>query len=580
MKHQRPFIEDALRALRSGGASRGVGLVLAPHYSAMSTGEYLARASRAAAEAALPMTFVRHWHDNPRFLDLVAGRVREARAALRAQEREHAPVVFTAHSLPARILASVDPYPAQVQQTADAIAHIIEGKRGNLHSEILLFEGSDRLGGKIRTERFGRTLVEAGPDGFVTRKPWLVQLCTDLGLEDELVAPGPAAARAWLLDGQRLLPFPSGSAFGIPRQLHGLASTPPLSTKGKARAALAPLLGRCPQGADPTVWEAVAARFGEEVATRLVAPLVSGLYGDARRLSLASAMPELAPLLARGGALRGTRRADRRQPPGPPLLTLGGGLSRLVEQLRDSLVGQQVHIRCPVDTVVPERGRFTLETPRGRWMADAVVLAVPAPRAARILAGAAPDAARPLTEIRHPPVAVLLLRYPRQAVGRPLAGAGFLAMPDQGRTVTACTWWPAKWPHLASQDVILRVVATGEQAVFSDDAHLTVACVAELRGPMRLRGDPQEVLVVRWDPGIPRYAPGHQARVAAAEAALPAGIELAGASYRGVGLPDCVRDATRAARRARGRLARAVGAVSLLAVGIGAVVPAIGGLHP
>jgi ferrochelatase len=124
MKHQRPFIEDAVRSLASAGAATGVGLVLAPHYSAMNTGEYIARASRAAAEAALPMSFVRHWHDHPRFLDLVAGRVLEARAALRSRERDSTPVVFTAHSLPARILASGDPYPAQVQQTADAIARI------------------------------------------------------------------------------------------------------------------------------------------------------------------------------------------------------------------------------------------------------------------------------------------------------------------------------------------------------------------------------------------------------------------------------------------------------------------------
>jgi oxygen-dependent protoporphyrinogen oxidase len=432
---------------------------------------------------------------------------------------------------------------------------LLEGEGLDPHGEVLLLEASDRLGGKVRTERFGGTLVETGPDGFVARKPWLVQLCADLGLEDEFVAPGPAAARAWLLDGQELLPFPSGSAFGIPRRLRGLGTNPLLSARGKARAALAPLLGHCPQGADPTVWDAVAARFGEEVATRLVAPLVGGLYGDARRLSLASAMPELAPLLARGGVLRRTLRADRQQLPGPPLLTLRDGLSRLIEQLRDSLAGQEVHTRCPVDAVVPERDRFALETPRGRWTADAVVLAVPAPQAARILGGVAPGAARPLAGIRHPPVAVVLLRYPRQAVGRPLAGAGFLAMPGQGRTAKACTWWPAKWPHLASEDVILRVVATGEDAVSSDDTRLTAACVAEFGEPMRLRGDPQEVLVVRWDPGIPLYEPGHQARVAAAEAALPTGIELAGASYRGVGLPDCVRDATQAARRARGRLA-------------------------
>jgi ferrochelatase len=172
MKHQRPFIEDAVSALASGGAATGIGLVLAPHYSAMNTGEYLARAGRAAAEAALPMTFVRHWHDHPRVLDLITGRVLAARQALRSREREGTPVVFTAHSLPARILASGDPYPAQVRQTADAIAGIVGLERWLIAWQSAGRTGQEWLGPDLgtvlrRLAAEGHRAVIVCPVGFV-----------------------------------------------------------------------------------------------------------------------------------------------------------------------------------------------------------------------------------------------------------------------------------------------------------------------------------------------------------------------------------------------------------------------------
>ena len=193
MKHQRPFIEDAVRALASEGVDSGVGLVLAPHYSAMNTGEYIARASRAAAETALPalpMSFVRNWHDHPRFLDLVAGRVRAARAALRPLERGSTPVVFTAHSLPARILASGDPYPAQVQQTADAIARIVGLERWLVAWQSAGRTGQEWLGPDLaavlrRLAAEGHQAVVVCPVGFVADH---LEILYDIDIDAQRVA--------------------------------------------------------------------------------------------------------------------------------------------------------------------------------------------------------------------------------------------------------------------------------------------------------------------------------------------------------------------------------------------------------
>lgn len=121
MKHAAPFIEDAIDTLVGAGAQRAVGIVLAPHYSALSVGEYMARAHTAAADQ-LAITFVEHWHLQPSYLELLTGRVRAAIRSLPARIRERVDVVFTAHSLPVRVLAEGDPYPSQLRETAAAVA--------------------------------------------------------------------------------------------------------------------------------------------------------------------------------------------------------------------------------------------------------------------------------------------------------------------------------------------------------------------------------------------------------------------------------------------------------------------------
>ena len=128
MKHSPPFVEDGVATLAAAGVRRAVGLVLAPHYSALSVGEYVERARKAAAfpyagaPAAVDMRFVRSWHLESGYLDLLAGFVGEAVTRVRGEGADPVHVLFTAHSLPARILATGDPYPTQLRETAEAVA--------------------------------------------------------------------------------------------------------------------------------------------------------------------------------------------------------------------------------------------------------------------------------------------------------------------------------------------------------------------------------------------------------------------------------------------------------------------------
>lgn len=128
MKHTHPFIREAVHQIANDGLTDVVSLVLAPHYSTMSVGTYQKNADEAAASLEHPLRFlhVNQWHLQPRFLNVLQTRVQEALAA--CQHPEQALVVFTAHSLPERILAVQDPYPTQIRETGQAVAEALNLK--------------------------------------------------------------------------------------------------------------------------------------------------------------------------------------------------------------------------------------------------------------------------------------------------------------------------------------------------------------------------------------------------------------------------------------------------------------------
>ena len=447
------------------------------------------------------------------------------------------------------------PDPARVAVVGGGITGLAAGHYlRQAGAAVTLLEARDRLGGKIKTLELDGVPVEAGPDTFLARVPFAVDLCRELGLGDELVAP--ATGKAWLWIGDRLRPLPERHVLGVPTALVPLVRSGVLSPAGTARAALDLVLPRSSYGADPSVADVVGRRMGREVVERLVDPLVGGINaGRADSLSLAATARPLAEGAARARSLAlGLRRAPA-GPGGPVFLGLAGGLQRLSDRLGRDL--DDARLGTAVRTIAGSGGGYRLECDPGPDLdVDAVVLTVPSFAAAGMVATLSPTAAEHLAAIRHASVVTATLAYQPSALPRPLDGSGMLVPRVEGRLLTACTWSTTKWPALAATGQVLLRASAGrdgdDRAMELDDDEVVRRLHQELTEALHLEQEPVTWLVSRWPRGFPQYHVGHRARVDAIDAALGSdapNVVVAGAAYRGLGIAACVEQAREAARR-------------------------------
>jgi oxygen-dependent protoporphyrinogen oxidase len=441
-------------------------------------------------------------------------------------------------------------------------------------AEVVVLDTSERVGGKLRTSTVAGTPLDEAADGFLARVPEAVDLCTELGIETELVSPATGHAYVWSQD--KLRELPGEQLLGVPTDLKALAASGILSDEGLARAR-ADLDRTGPDeaavGGDPwaipdeSVGSLIRRRLGDEVLDRLVGPLIGGIWaGNPDRLSVQTATPQLAALRGRHASLIRTAAETRAATLGtagdkPVFLTPRDGMVRLVGALHEAL-GDRVQLGQKVDglTAAPAgtagTARWRIE-PAG-IAADAVVVTTPSYAAAPLIAPHCPAAAEPLAAIDHSSVILVALAVPREAVDHPLDGSGFLVPPSEGRLMTACSWWSSKWPHLnRDPDMALLRLSAGRdgdgRALDMDDAELVAALRDELATMLGLHGAPLEVRINRWLRSFPQPRPGHLQRVDALEAELDRtspGLAVAGAWARGVGIPACIRAGRRAAGHA------------------------------
>ncbi|MFI2650344.1 protoporphyrinogen oxidase [Micromonospora fulviviridis] len=427
-------------------------------------------------------------------------------------------------------------------------------------TEITVYEQSGRLGGKLRTGELAGGPVEFGAESFLMRDPAggesaAVTLIRRLGLTGAIVHPTVGQA-ALVVDGG-LRPVPGGTLVGVPGDLDKVAAVAQPAAAAD-RDGGAPLL---PPDADVSVGALVRDRLGDEVVDRLVDPMLGGVYaGRADDLSLVTTMPALARAArvehTLVGAVRAAQAAAPRAPGAPVFGTLAGGLSTLVEAAaresgatirRDAAV-RELH-RTPTAwrlTVGPTRDPEFVEV-------DAVLLAVPARPAARLLAGPAPEVAATVGGLDYASVALVTMALPEPELPEL---SGFLVPASEGLLIKASTFFTTKWGHLRRPDGLALVRASvgrygDETSLQLTDDDLVATVHRELS---KVLGTPLPSPVARhvqrWGGALPQYTPGHLGRVAAARTALRVAhptLALAGAGYDGVGIPVCVRSGETAA---------------------------------
>ena len=423
--------------------------------------------------------------------------------------------------------------------------------------DVLVLEGSDRVGGKLRRGEVAGVPVDVGAEAMVNRRPEGVELATATGLP--VAHPTGATSRVWTRDALRPLPR---TLMGAPLDLDQLEESGILSPEGvrRARHQVTPHLD-----GDVSVGELVGRRYGEEVVDRLVEPLLGGVYaGHARRISARAAVPQLVDLLTRPEVVVPEAPATASS---PVFAGVPGGMWQLPDAIAGELAAKGgVEIRT--DAVAREVRR----TPEGFAVtvdqlgvqsveaADAVVLATPAAPTARLLSELAPVAATELSGIGYASSAVVTFAFradPAVAAAVDIGASGFLVPPVDGRAVKAATFSFAKWDWVrvagGADDLLILRTSLGrygeEQTLQVPDEELVRASLADLAEATGLVATPVDAVVQRWGGGLPQYAVGHLDRVARIRAAVAEspGLAVCGAAYDGVGIAACVASGHRAA---------------------------------
>ena len=438
---------------------------------------------------------------------------------------------------------------------------------------VTLLEARERVGGHIRTDREEGFIMEAGPDVFLAAKPAAVALCRKLGIADQIVGTNPRAKGSFVMQRGRLVRVPDGMSGLVPARIAPFVATRLLSPGGKLRVGLEYFLAARNSDEDESMEHFVVRRLGREMYDRLLEPLLSGIFaGDGRTLSIAAAFPQLLDQERRhGGLLRGVL-AGRRRPEqgGAPnrapmgLVSLKRGLGDLVQSLEllsatpaNGSDGTMIR-RCARARSIERSGadEYRIVLTGGESVqANAVIVATPAFEAAALLRGIDSTLSAVLGEIDYASTVTISVALRSASVGTLPRGTGYIVPRAEGRAVLACTFSSSKFEDRAPADrTLLRFFLGGAgrgDFVNRPDAELLRTVRTELRDVLGITAAPELVRINRLPRAMPQYVVGHLGRMARIDtrlAALPV-IALAGAGYRGVGMPDCIRSGAAAADR-------------------------------
>ncbi|HRW08609.1 MAG TPA: protoporphyrinogen oxidase [Caldilineaceae bacterium] len=412
-----------------------------------------------------------------------------------------------------------------------------------------LVEAAPRLGGMIQSARFEGFVAEGGPETFITRKPELWNLAHEVGLAASLVPIRSETSGAAVLH--------NGKVMHVPLSPLLFVTSPLLSWRGKLRMMAEPFIPARTDDVDETLAAFAQRRLGQEASDRLIAPILSGIYNsDAERQSIMTTASVMRELEKHGSLIRGTlatmrhRRAEQRAGGAvrPRSVSFANGAQELVDRLAQQLTGTLL-LNTQLTDLAKHKGGYIATTAAGDTIAvDAVILAIPASAAAALLGDLSPTAVQLLNQIRFASIGTVALGF-RRAAMREAPPVSSLMIPRRARRrIDAVLWRPDRAP---ADHTLLRVFfGGGDPALLDlDDAALLAAVRDELRDLLQITDAPVAHRVFRWPHGFPQADVGHLSLIDRIEAALPPTIALAGNSYRGIGVPDCVRQGRMAAQR-------------------------------
>jgi protoporphyrinogen/coproporphyrinogen III oxidase len=439
--------------------------------------------------------------------------------------------------------------------------------------ETVILERGERAGGALKTIRRDGFVMETGADSFLTDKPAAADLAKRLGLANDLIPTREQFRRTYVVHNGRLMEIPEGFSLLAPTHLEPVMKSPLFSEDGKRRIALEPTVPRRTETGDESLASFVTRRLGREVLDRVAQPLAGGIYtADPACLSIAATMPRFVEMEKREGSVirglqaaekaRATRAAGTSGARWSLFLSLRGGMGSLVDAVRSRVTGS-LRFGTQVSAISYRNHRWHLVLgDGGRIDADAVICAAPAFAAARFLKTADGSLSNLLGKIGYASAATVNMTFGERDFPSPLGTFGFVVPIVEHRKIIAGSFSSLKFEGRApSGSILVRAFVGGvlqnEMMALPDD-EVVRGVRDEFRALLGVTAAPGIVEVQRWPDSMPQYEVGHLDRVDEIErraARLPRFV-LAGAAYRGVGIPDCIRSGEEAAHAILSQLAQ------------------------
>jgi protoporphyrinogen/coproporphyrinogen III oxidase len=423
--------------------------------------------------------------------------------------------------------------------------------------EVTIFEKDNRLGGKIRTEKIDGYLIERGPDSFLKRKKEALELVEDLHLSERVISN--QTGKSYILKEEELHPIPEGSVMGVPTRIKPLLDSGLLSMDGKARVLNDLFIPPLPAFEDISVGDFFKQRLGEEMVDHVISPLLSGIYaGNIYKLSLQIALPNFIEVEKRVGSLMlGLKNSAPKKATTGQFATLNSGLESLVDALVASFQEDiiKVQIGTGVTKITKNDQGYVIENDNGETSHfDSIVLSVPH----QVTESLFPEAdylKRPNAD-PNTSVATIAIAFSEEDVHMSREGTGFVVSRREQKSITAATWTHMKWGHAAPKGKALIRCYVGkagdDDIIGKSDDELVATALKDMSGTVEIKGEPDLAIVSRWPNAMPQYPVGHKQWFSCVNERLAKdypGVYLAGASYDGVGIPDCIRQGKTAAKQ-------------------------------
>jgi len=421
----------------------------------------------------------------------------------------------------------------------------------NLPYHVKLFEASGRLGGKIRTLRRDGFIIERGADSFLCRKTAAVQLARELNIDDQLVRND--TGQAYILADHRLHKIPQGSFMGVPTRMVPFFFSNLFSLRGKLRASLDFLMPKGKSVDDQSLGKFLRRRLGRETVENIVEPLLSGVYSsDIDQMSLMATFPQFYKLeQTYGSIIKGLRQTmpkkrTRTGQASGQFFSFTNGLDTFVTTLANKLNSHTVQLHTAVDHIERKAHGYHLLLSNGEvYKAHAVIVASPHLTLPEIFSQF--ELFQVFKEIPVTSVANVALAFDEDAIRKPAHGTGFVVSRNSPYRITACTWTNEKWPHTTPKGKVLLRAYVGkpddQDIVHLSDRDITSIVLNDLKNIITIKDDPLFTVVTRYIQQMPQYTVGHRERIEHVRKQmhkqLP-GIFIAGSSYEGVGVPDCI----------------------------------------